>query len=278
MTRNPQDLVIRTIVAALPAWFRCAQCIRRWRDENWLRLHLANAGKYLCMVSVVVLSSVAQYNSTSFELDTLHIIWISAAIFTSGLTAWWDVIYDFGLFNTYDTDDGEADSRYDRAKKDSSLSGKSYVSLFDTATKKTKLYPFLRKDLVYPAWVYYFAIVENSILRFGWIITISLTEFSGIEAGLVVSLLAPLEMFRRFVWNCIRLENEQLNNCGLFRAVRDIPIEVVAPIDESHLDKVIMMMDSKDGPSKRNRLMKRRALRPDGVSFMVLHMPSDDGW
>lgn len=270
VTRNPQDLVIRTIVAALPAWFRCAQCLRRWRDENWLRMHLANAGKYWCMVMVVVLSSVSQYNRNTFEFDTMRTIWMVAAIFTSTLTAWWDIIFDFGLFNKYDTSE-EDDSSSNLDSSLGSISAEDPEELYaKTTSRKNKKYPFLRKELVYPAWVYYFSIVEDIILRFGWIFTISLTEFSGIEAGLVVSLLAPMEMFRRFVWNCIRLENEQLNNCGLFRAVRDIPMEVVAPIDESHLDKVIMMMDSRDGPSMRNRLMKRRTLRPDRVSFMVL--------
>lgn len=236
-----------------------------------MRLHLANAGKYFCMVMVVILSSISQYNKSSFDFDTMRIIWILAAIFTSSLTAWWDIIYDFGLFNTYDSKDESSDTKSSNHDHDSSSIEEDY---YDTlGKKKKKTYPFLRKELVYPAWVYYFAIIENWILRFGWIISMSLTEFSGIEAGLVVSLLAPLEMFRRFVWNCIRLENEQLNNCGLFRAVRDIPIVVVAPIDESHLDKVIMMMDSRDGPSMRNRLMKRRTLRPDKVSFMLLQQP-----
>lgn len=218
---------------------------------------------------VVVLSSVSQYDKNSFELDAMRIIWIVAAIFTSSLTAYWDIIYDFGLFNKYDTNEIE-ESQAARGSSSSSILCDDSGEFYGKSNKGKKNYPFLRKELVYPVWVYYFAIVENCILRFGWIITISLTEFSGMEAGMVVSLLAPMEMFRRFVWNCIRLENEQLNNCGLFRAVRDIPIEVVAPIDESHLDKVIMMMDSRDGPSMRNRLMKRRTLRPDRVSFMIL--------
>ena len=225
---------------------------------------------------VVVLSSVSQYKKNTFELDTMRIIWIIAAIFTSSLTAYWDIIYDFGLFNQYDTNEEDKDG-YKRTQSIGSNASADTSEIFSAKAKrkKNRKYPFLRKELIYPVWVYYFAIVENIILRFGWIITISLTEFSGLEAGLTVSLLAPMEMFRRFVWNCIRLENEQLNNCGLFRAVRDIPIEVVAPVDESHLDKVIMMMDSRDGPSMRNRLMKRRTLRPDRASFLVLQKRRD---
>lgn len=36
--------------------------------------------------------------------------------------------------------------------------------------------------------------------------------------------LAMLEILRRVIWNVFRLENEQLNNCGLFRATKDIPL------------------------------------------------------
>lgn len=35
---------------------------------------------------------------------------------------------------------------------------------------------------------------------------------------------------RRFIWNFFRLENEHINNCGKFRAVRDIS---VIPMDAS---------------------------------------------
>ena len=41
-----------------------------------------------------------------------------------------------------------------------------------------------------------------------------------------------MEVFRRFVWNFFRLENEHLNNCGQFRAVRDISVH---PLDLSEL-------------------------------------------
>lgn len=58
----------------------------------------------------------------------------------------------------------------------------------------------------------------------------SLIENGYIQREIMLSILAPLEVFRRFVWNYFRLENEHLNNCGRFRAVRDIS---VAPMDSS---------------------------------------------
>jgi len=58
------------------------------------------------------------------------------------------------------------------------------------------------------------------------------------------------------VWNFFRLENEHLNNCGQFRAVRDISI---APIDSSDLSQLKEMMDEEDG-AYINRSEKRRLI------------------
>lgn len=56
----------------------------------------------------------------------------------------------------------------------------------------------------------------------------SLIEAGYMEGDVMVTILSPLEVFRRFIWNYFRLENEHINNCGKFRAVRDIS---VAPMD-----------------------------------------------
>lgn len=50
--------------------------------------------------------------------------------------------------------------------------------------------------------------------------------------------------FRRFIWNFFRLENEHLNNCGQFRAVRDISISPMQTTDVNAIEK---MMDDEDG-------------------------------
>jgi hypothetical protein len=68
-----------------------------------------------------------------------------------------------------------------------------------------------------------------------------------------VSLKHPHSMFhvhRRFIWNFFRLENEHLNNCGQFRAVRDIS---VAPKDSSDQTQIIRMMDEESGVLNRSK-------------------------
>ena len=65
-----------------------------------------------------------------------------------------------------------------------------------------------------------------------------------VDSDLILSILAPCEVFRRFVWNYFQLENEHLNNCGHFRAINDIS---VAPMDISDKTSILRMMDHYDG-------------------------------
>lgn len=76
----------------------------------------------------------------------------------------------------------------------------------------------------------------------------SLIEAGYIEGDIMITILSPLEVFRRFIWNYFRLENEHLNNCGKFRAVRDIS---VAPMDSSDQVTILRMMDDEDGVTNR---------------------------
>lgn len=117
---------------------------------------------------------------------------------------------------------------------------------------------FLRDEIVYSStFFYYFAIIEDLLLRFAWAISFYLTDNGYVSADLMTSMLAPLEVFRRFVWNFFRLENEHINNCGKFRAVRDIS---VAPIDSSDQTIILRMMDENDGVI--NRYGKSGGVRP----------------
>lgn len=123
--------------------------------------------------------------------------------------------------------------------------------LFD---KNAGEFKFLREELVYSSpYYYYFGIVEDFILRFSWTFSLALSELHIVNhrnSEIIVSVLAPLEVFRRFIWNFFRLENEHINNCGKFRAVRDIS---VIPMDASDQAQIVKMMDEADGVSNRKK-------------------------
>lgn len=146
--------------------------------------------------------------------------------------------------------------------------------LFDS--KAPAEYKFLREELVYPVKYYYVAIVEDFVLRFGWTLNLSLTEVGAIPPDLITLVLAPCEIIRRFLWNFYRLENEHLNNCGEFRAVRDISISG-QNIDLSALNRILRIMDEPDGLSSfrskvKAQLMaaKKKAMANDDPSVVLV--------
>ncbi|KAK9500665.1 hypothetical protein O3M35_001890 [Rhynocoris fuscipes] len=214
---------VRFVVACLPAWFRFAQCLRRYRDTKERFPHLANAAKYATSFFVLTFSNLYLSHNEKYVLseNPYFYLWIFASIISTCYSYTWDVKMDWGLF-----DNKPGDNK------------------------------FLREEVVYSYNAYYyFAIVEDLVLRFGWVLSMSLTEMGYIHAELMVAILSPLEVFRRFVWNFFRLENEHLNNCGKFRAVRDIS---VAPMDSSDQSHILRMMDLEDGVTNRHEKKKKK--------------------
>ncbi|KAH0535471.1 xenotropic and polytropic retrovirus receptor 1 [Cotesia glomerata] len=213
------SLIVRPIVNCLPAWFRFAQCLRRYKDSKEAFPHLANAGKYSTTFLVVISNTLRSYYADQYKSNWENPwlwFWLASCIINSIYSYTWDIKMDWGLL---DSNAGEN--------------------------------KFLREEVVYSSGsFYYFAIIEDFVLRFIWIASFVLVDFKYVSSDLMTSIVAPLEVFRRFVWNFFRLENEHLNNCGKFRAVRDISI---APIESSDQIQILRMMDDENGVVNRGK-------------------------
>ncbi|CAF96668.1 unnamed protein product, partial [Tetraodon nigroviridis] len=235
---NSYSYGVRAVIQCLPAWFRFIQCLRRYRDTKRAFPHLVNAGKYSTSFFVVTFAALYRTHEGESHADAqiFFYLYISCLIVSSCYTLIWDLKMDWGLF---DRNAGEN--------------------------------TFLREEIVYPHKVsvvtgayYYSAIVEDVLLRFSWTLTVTLStvvRFRGM-ADILATVLAPMEVFRRFVWNFFRLENEHLNNCGEFRAVRDIS---VAPLNADDQTLLEQMMDQEDGV--RNRQGKKSWKRTYSMSL-----------
>lgn len=210
---------VRAIVQCIPAWLRFIQCLRRYRDTRRAFPHLVNAGKYSTTFFTVTFAALYSTHEEQNHSDTVvfFYLWVFFCIISSCYTLIWDLKMDWGLF---DKNAGEN--------------------------------TFLREEIVYPQKAYYYcAIIEDVILRFAWTIQISITAtFKPHVGNIIATVFAPLEVFRRFVWNFFRLENEHLNNCGEFRAVRDIS---VAPLNADDQTLLEQMMDQEDGVRNRQK-------------------------
>uniref|UniRef100_A0A8C7L5X3 Xenotropic and polytropic retrovirus receptor 1 homolog n=1 Tax=Oncorhynchus kisutch TaxID=8019 RepID=A0A8C7L5X3_ONCKI len=226
---------VRAVIQCLPAWFRFVQCLRRYRDSKRAFPHLVNAGKYSTTFFVVTFAALYSTHKENCECcDTIFFyLLIGCSIVSSCYTLVWDLKMDWGLF--------------DRNAGDNTL---------------------LREEIVYPQKSSFLKILKDKLLATKYLKDISyiiLSSHTNIETPqqyfTCYSLPLPLHC-RRFVWNFFRLENEHLNNCGEFRAVRDIS---VAPLNADDQTLLEQMMDQEDGV--RNRLGKKNWKRSYSMSL-----------
>ncbi|XP_065560578.1 solute carrier family 53 member 1-like [Artemia franciscana] len=190
------DIVVNTvwwinlILLCLPPWFRFAQCIRRYWDSHEKFPHLANAAKYATTFPTVIFSSLLGAFPYHPQSQVFNALWIVFLCLSSIYGLIWDLKMDWGLLNL----------------------------------KAENI--FLREDLLYSSpWYYYGAIISDILLRFNWAFSISFSETGLLSTELATTIFGTFEILRRFIWNFFRLENEHLNNCGKFRAVRDISVK-----------------------------------------------------
>lgn len=80
-----QRSYIRPIFAMLPAWFRCAQCLRRFADTKLVFPHLVNAVKYTTGLLVVVFSVVCSVTTGEFFSFIFTTIFYSNSVITGNL-------------------------------------------------------------------------------------------------------------------------------------------------------------------------------------------------
>ena len=96
----------------------------------------------------------------------------------------------------------------------------------------------LRQVINYKPSFYYYAIVSDLLLRFTWIVRAlidvnSFPWFSGVWHG---TFIGALELFRRWQWAIIRIENEQVNNLEKYRHVLDIP-DVTDYVEDTKIEE-----------------------------------------
>ncbi|XP_037932123.1 xenotropic and polytropic retrovirus receptor 1-like [Teleopsis dalmanni] len=211
-----ENMIIIPILQCLPAWFCFAQSARRFTDKRSVFPFLCNAGKYATTFPVVIFGTLSSYYkdvySSTFQNPFVWGYLISSIISTVYFYAW-DVFRDFGVFKKFSGDN-----------------------------------IFLREQVVYEPCFYYFAMIENLLIRFYWIFAFYVEEQRYISKYCMTTIGACLEIFRRYIWNYLRLENEQLYNLGKFRTMQDISLSPIYSNDEATL---LRMMEEIDGVTNR---------------------------
>ncbi len=204
---NGKDLceeyfTLDAVVTFLPYYFRFAQQVRRYIDSGLKsKRDLVNAGKYSTSLAVVTLSWMdhtytsrwtggAKVSKWDITASPIKIAWAVMVLICALYKLVWDIKQDWKL--------GDANAPH----------------------------RFLRKRLVYPPMFYYYAIAQDTVLRFSWALTISPSFFklNHLSDLWLSTAFATLEVVRRFTWTLIRVEAEHVTNVGKQRAFADVPL------------------------------------------------------
>ncbi|KAJ3321900.1 hypothetical protein HDV06_003766 [Boothiomyces sp. JEL0866] len=114
-----------------------------------------------------------------------QIAWVCISFMASVMAYCWDIFFDWGLFQV----------------------------------------GWLRKEIVFPPWVYYMGIVVNFPLRFTWAVLLAPNYWNAFSMSpFLVYMFAILEILRRSFWAVLRMENEHSNNVGQFRVTKELPL------------------------------------------------------
>ncbi|KAM4696042.1 LOW QUALITY PROTEIN: solute carrier family 53 member 1-like [Rhinophrynus dorsalis] len=220
---------VSIFIQCIPPWIRFAQCLRRYWDSGLTFLHLINAGKYSTVFIILAFATFVanekELASGSAGVTFYFYAWIITVCLGTLFATTWDLRLDWGLLE-----------RNGQENK------------------------FLRDEMVY----YYWVIAGDVLLRVSWAANIFYAQDRNSEmAMLMTCVLGPLEVFRRFIWNFFRLENEHLSNCGQFRAVRDISI---APLHSESQTALEHLMDQEDGVKSHTREKNSRKKKKQVLS------------
>lgn len=197
---NPEkyaDLSIHSfflfLIPILPFAIRFLQCWRRFRDTG-IKFNLLNAFKYsLSIVAFTLRMIYCLASSQEWLVSTADLFTAMAGLFS----LYWDLVMDFGLLQSREF--------------------------------KTFL---LRSQLAFsPIIIYYLIIAYDCFARlvFVWPLFLRLTDAP--KPSYLLLIWGMIELFRRFLWNFLRLEYEHLNNCDAFRALHDLDLPQIRTAD-----------------------------------------------
>ncbi|KAD5961080.1 hypothetical protein E3N88_12553 [Mikania micrantha] len=176
---------ISLVIAIIPYYIRCLQCLRRLLDGEDSS-QAVNGLKYLSTIAAVI--------ARTFYVQkrglTLKLVAALTSVVATVYNTYWDLVCDWGLL-----------------RKNS-----------ENPWLRDKL-------LLPHRSIYFLAMVVNVILRLAWMQTVfDFHEAPFLHRTALIALISSLEIIRRGIWNFFRLENEHLNNVGKYRAFKSVPL------------------------------------------------------
>ena len=196
-----QSILIPSACAAVPYVIRARQCIvmywvERIKGQSGRFNHLWNALKYSSSIFPLCLSAYQKTVSDELEQD-LEKYLILLLVINSLFSLYWDIVMDWGMMQANPIG--------------MSLCGTKPLDHLHKGRPLSYLHSFLRPRLRFGLAMSAVILVSDSFLRFSWCLRF-------VQAGLFASTDALvlctqfLEVFRRALWNLLRVDWENLKH------------------------------------------------------------------
>jgi len=201
------NIVIPSAFAAVPYLIRARQClimytVGRLKQEKNRFSHLWNALKYSSSIFPLCLSAYQQTipKRAAKDLDTLLIVLM---ILNSSYSLYWDIVMDWGMWQENPL--GVAFCRTGSGKN-------ALVTNPHKATTPTScIYSFMRNRLRFGLAMSALILFIDCVLRFSWTLRFAQNSLFPSADSFVLTT-QFLEVFRRALWNLLRVEWENIKH------------------------------------------------------------------
>lgn len=231
---NLYNILIPSVCAAMPYLIRTRQCLVMYKycnlkNDSGQNQHLWNALKYTTSIVPLILSAYQRTvpKARSQELDIFLILLL---IINASYALWWDVVKDWGMMTTpgavtsvlcnpTSTSSSFRDfSPTQVTRNPSGTTAAVFGSAVVSAGGHTNnhhhncWYALLRNRLRFGVTISVVILVTDAVLRFSWLLRFFDKLFPSNDSFVLCTQF--LEVFRRAIWNLLRVEWENLKQSG----------------------------------------------------------------
>ena len=194
------NIIIPSFCAALPYLIRARQClimftVGKLKRDPHKHHHLMNAFKYSTSMYPLILSAYLKTFPSEADTSALEQTLTVLLIINASYSLYWDIVMDWGMMQ-------------DPLKVVQATCAVSGMPSNNKGHRNSCLSVCLRPSLRFGLTLTVLIVIADSFLRFGWVLKFVPRLFPSHDAFVLCTQF--LEVFRRAIWNLLRVEWEHI--------------------------------------------------------------------
>ena len=207
---DAHNIILPSAFAAVPYLIRARQCIVMYfvaaasPDPKKRFDHVYNAIKYSTSIFPLLLSAY-QKTVSAKQAEALEMWLILLLVINASYSLWWDIVKDWGMM--------QSPAAAIACRPSKTIGGTSSAKYHLSSCTQA----FLRSHLRFGVGVSFLILIADCVLRFSWLLRFYHKLFPSGDSFVLCSQF--LEVFRRALWNLLRVEWENLKQSRTLTSV-----------------------------------------------------------